>query len=134
MAGKDYKTGKVDFSNTSVEVLLTSAANRQAEAALPKAERKRTVKERRREEERKPRRLHVDFPLEIKERLVRLAEREGVPVSQLITFLLIEPLERMENTSNPLWGYMKISRCARYDSFIDVDKRLKEVQNEKKDK
>lgn len=128
MAGKDYKTGKVDFSNTPVEVLLTSAANRQAEAALPKAERKRTIKERQRQKERQLGRMYIDFPPGIKNRLVALAEQEGVPISQLITFLVIEPLAKMERTSNPLWGYLKPSRCARFDSVIDLEKRMKEEE------
>ncbi len=126
MAGKDYKSGTVDFGNTPVEVLLTSAGQRQAEASLPRSERKRAIRERRRQKERQAGRMYLDFPVEIKDRLVALAKREGVPVSQLVTFLVVDPLEKMERTDNPLWGYLKPSRCAKFDQVIDLEKLIKD--------
>lgn len=126
MAGKDYVTGVVDFGSTPVEVLLTSAGQRQAEASLPRSERKRAIRERRRQKERLAGRMCLDFPVEIKNRLVALAKREGVPVSQLVTFLVVGPLAKMERTDNPLWGYLKPSRCAKFSSVLDLEKLIKD--------
>jgi len=126
MAGKDYTSGTVDFGSTPVEVLLTSAGQRQTEASLPKSERKRAIRERRRAQERLSGRIGLDLPVELKGRLVALAKRESVPVSQLVAFMLIDWLPQMENTTNPLWGYLKPSKCAKYDQVIDLEKRNKE--------
>ncbi len=113
-------------ANSSVDALLAATERREKEAHLSHAERTRLARLRRREKDRQRGRLHIDLPVEIKDRLMALAKREGVPVSQLIVFMVIGPLTEMEAASNPLWGYLKPSRCAKFDSVIDLEKRLKE--------
>mgnify|MGYP001180964080 FL=1 len=130
-AKKDTEAGLVDFSapvgaDAAVTSLLTSAGRRQAEARLSKPERARKVRERRRQKERMNGRIGLDLPVGMKERLVRLAERESVPISQLVAFLLAAPLQEFEQAQNPLWGYTRPSRCAKFEFTIDVEKRIRE--------
>jgi hypothetical protein len=129
-ARKDKDSNLVDFSyperDPAVSALLTAAERRQAESRLPKQERTRKQKERRRQQERKAKRINLDLPVELKHRLMAMAENEGVPVSQLVAFLLIVPLREMEDERNPLWGYKIPSKCAKFDWVIDLEKRLNE--------
>jgi len=67
----------------AVESLLGQGQRRQAESHLPKNERSRKKKERERAQKRIPGRIGLDLPVELKHRLMVLAQKEGVPISQL---------------------------------------------------
>jgi hypothetical protein len=66
---------------------------------LPRNERSRKKKEPERAEKRKPNRINLDLPVDLKNRLELLAKKEGVPMSQLVAFLLYEPVSQLENRS-----------------------------------
>jgi len=120
----------VDFSQVgtdeAVSALLASAGRKQADSRKTKPERNRKARERRRQAERMSGRIGLDLPVPMKRRLVALAAREGVPVSQLVAFMLIDPLADMEAATNPLWGYTRPSRCAVFVNTIDLEKRMNE--------
>lgn len=76
----------------AVESLLGQGQRRQVESHLPKNERSRKKKERERAQKRIPGRKGLDLPVELKHKLNALAHKEGVPISQLVAFLLYESI------------------------------------------
>ena len=76
---KNDTDGFTSFDNLpgmdpAVESLLGQGQRRQHEARLPRNERSRKKKERERAEKRKPNRINLDIPVDLKKRLEQLAE------------------------------------------------------------
>jgi hypothetical protein len=111
----------------AVESLLGQGQRRQDEAHLPRNERTRKKKERERAEKRKPNRINLDIPVDLKKRLEIQAKCEGVPISQLVAFLLYEPLHLLETKAISLWSYKTTSRCPKFDCNLDLKRRAEEV-------
>jgi hypothetical protein len=127
---QDRSANFVEFpapvSDPAVGALINATERRQADSRLPKLERTRKQKERRRQQERQAGRINLDLPVEIKRHLVALAEKESVPISQLVAFFLIDPICAMEEGQPLIWGYKGPSKCPKYDSVIDIERRLQE--------
>jgi hypothetical protein len=129
---KNDAKGLTNFENfpgvdPAVETLLGHVQRRQMESRLPKTERSRKKKERERAQRRKPNRINLDLPQDLKKRLELLAKREGVPISQLVAFLLYEPLYQLERQTISLWGYKTASGCPKFDCNLDLKRRAEEV-------
>ena len=128
----DTSKGMTSFTDLSavdpaVESLLGQGKRRQDEAHLPRTERSRKKKERERAEKRKPNRINLDLPVDLKKRLVHLAMKEGVPISQLVAFLLYEPVNQLESRAISLWGYKTASGCPKFECNLDLKRRADEV-------
>ena len=128
----DTTKGMTSFDNLpgvdpAVESLLGQVQRRQVEAHLPKNERSRKKKERERAEKRKPNRINLDLPQDLKKRLELLAKKEGVPISQLVAFLLYEPVFQLEKRTISLWGYKTASGCPKFECNLDLKRRAEEV-------
>ncbi len=111
----------------AVESLLGQGQRRQVESHLPKNERSRKKKERERAQKRIPGRIGLDLPVELKNRLIGLAQKEGVPISQLVAFLLYESINLLEQERISLWGYKTISTSPKFDSNLDLQRKAKDV-------
>lgn len=111
----------------AVETLLGQVQRRQVESHLPKNERSRVKKERERAQKRRPNRINLDLPQELKKRLEILAKKEGVPISQLVAFLLYEPVLQLEKRAISLWGYKTASGCPKFECTLDLKRRAEEV-------
>jgi macrodomain Ter protein organizer (MatP/YcbG family) len=111
----------------AVDSILGEVQRRQVEARLPKNERSRRKKERERAEKRKPNRINLDLPVDLKKRLEHLAKKEGVPVSQLVAFLLYEPVQQLESRAISLWGYKTASGCPKFECTLDLKRRAEEI-------
>ncbi|OGO28632.1 MAG: hypothetical protein A2Z16_03180 [Chloroflexi bacterium RBG_16_54_18] len=111
----------------AVESLLGQGLCRQVESHLPKNERSRVKKERERAQRRKPNRINLDLPQDLKKRLELLAKKEGVPISQLVAFLLYEPVFQLEKRTISLWGYKTASGCPKFECNLDLKRRAEEV-------
>lgn len=111
----------------AVESLLGQVQRRQVEAHLPKNERARKRKERERAQKRKPNRIHLDLPVDLKKRLELLAKKEGVPISQLVAFLLYEPVQHLEKRAISLWSYKTASGCPKFECNLDLKRRAEEA-------
>ena len=111
----------------AVESLLGQGQRRQTESHLPHNERSRKKKERDHAQKRIPNRIGLDLPVELKNRLEELAKKEGVPISQLVAFLLFEPVSLLEQKRISLWGYKTASRSPRYESNLDLKRKSEEV-------
>jgi hypothetical protein len=128
----DTSKGMTSFTDLSVidpavESLLGQGQRRQDEARLPRTERSRKKKERERAEKRKPNRINLDLPVDLKKRLEHLARKEGVPISQLVAFLLFEPVHQLESRVISLWGYKIASGCPKFECNLDLKRRADEV-------
>jgi hypothetical protein len=128
----DPSTGMTQFTNLpsvdpAVESLLGQGQRRQEDARLPRSERSRKKKERERAERRKPNRINLDLPVDLKRRLENLARQESVPISQLVAFLLYEPVCQLERKEISLWSYMTASGCPKFDSTLDLKRRAEEA-------
>jgi hypothetical protein len=111
----------------AVESLLGQGQRRQDEARLPRTERSRKKKERERAEKRMPNRINLDLPIDLKKRLEHLAKKEGVPISQLVAFLLYKPVRQLESRAISLWGYKTASGCPKFECNLDLKRRAEEV-------
>jgi hypothetical protein len=110
----------------AVESLLGQGQRRQMESHLPQKERSRKKKEREHAQKRIPNRIGLDIPVDLKSRLEDLAKSEGVPISQLVAFLLYEPVFLLEQKRISLWGYKSASRSPKYDSNLDLNRKAAE--------
>ncbi len=113
----------------AVNLLIDQGDHRQADSRLPRSERSRKKKERERAQKRKPHRINLDLPLDLKKRLEAQAKLESVPVSQLVAFLLYEPLHLLEGKSISLWSYKIPSHCPKFDCNLDLKRRLEEISS-----
>jgi hypothetical protein len=111
----------------AVESLLGQGQRRQAESHLPRNEQSQKRKERERAQKRLPHRINLDLPQDLKTQLERLAKKEGVPVSQLVAFLLYGPVHQLENRTISLFGYKSASGCRKFEWNIDLNRRVEEV-------
>lgn len=128
----DTSKGMTSFTDLSgvdpaVESLLGQGQRRQDEARLPRVERSRKRKERERAEKRKPNRINLDLPVDLKKRLEHQAKKEGVPISQLVAFLLYEPVYQLESRAISVWGYKTASGCPKFECNLDLKRREDEV-------
>ena len=112
----------------AVESLLGQGQRRQIESHLPQNERSQKKKERERTQKRKPNRIHLDLPVDLKKRVEMLAKKEGVPVSQLVAYLLYFQVDQLENHMISLWGYKTPSGCRKFEWNIDLKRHAEEIQ------
>ena len=111
----------------AVESLLGQGQRRQAESHLPQAERSQKRKERERAQKRLAKRINLDLPLDLKKKLETWAKKEGVPISQLVAFLLYDPVQQLDKRSISLWGYKTASHCPKFEFNLDLKRRADEV-------
>ena len=122
-------TGFDDLSgiDPAVESLLDQGQRRSVESHLPKNLRSQRKKERERAKKRLANRINLDLPVDLKRRLESLAKKEGVPVSQLVAFLLFIPVLQLETRRVSLWGYKTSSGCRKFEWNIDLKRYGEEV-------
>jgi predicted HicB family RNase H-like nuclease len=122
-------TGFDDLSvvDPAVESLLDQGQRRNNESHLPKNLRSQRKKERERAQKRLANRVNLDLPVDLKRRLVILAKKEGVSVSQLVAFLLYSPVHQLETRMISLWGYKSTSGCRKFEWNIDLKRHAEEV-------
>jgi hypothetical protein len=97
---KDTQQGFTSFNDLpgvdpAVESLLGQGQRRKEESHLPKEKRSQRKKEQERAKKRLANRINLDLPIELKKQLEMLAKKEGVPVSQLVAFLLYNPVYQL---------------------------------------
>ncbi len=122
-------TGFDDLSavDPAVESLLDQGQRRSVESHLPKTLRTQRKKERERAQKRLAKRVNLDLPIDLKKRLEILAKKEGVPISQLVAFLLYGPVHQLETRMISLWGYKMSSGCRKFEWNIDLNRHAEEV-------
>ncbi|GAP06178.1 hypothetical protein ATHL_01024 [Anaerolinea thermolimosa] len=134
-------------ADEQVAEILSDRQRHFDELRLSREERERLLKMRRKEEEkkrrekekargRKPNKVTVDIPAELREALERIAGKESVTVSQVITFFLFEAVERYEKKEISFWGFKHPSESPRYDWILvhPKDEERKEKLESRKNK
>jgi hypothetical protein len=109
----------------AVADIMDSYQQRQAEASLPPAERRKKKRERekmQRERQkaraRLARRVNWDLPPTLKHEIVALAETHRVPASQLAALLLHQGLLQLKAGEVELEGRKQSSASPRYDANL----------------
>lgn len=99
----------------AVADLLSGLEQKQAETKLPRREREKKVRERAKIQARREQRVTYDLPPHIRQNVKDLAEKEGVPASQLVTLALLRFLRDLAQQQIDLGQYKQPSRSPRYD-------------------
>ena len=99
----------------AVADLLDGMERKQAESQLPKREREKKAKERKRAEARYPSRLNVDLPPRVKALVKALAARERVPESQLVALACARLLAAIDAGEVDLTDYKRPTKSPKYD-------------------
>ena len=99
----------------AVADLLSGLEQKQAETKLPRREREKKVRERAKIQARREQRVTYDLPPHIRQNVKDLAEKEGVPASQLVTLALLRFLQDLDQQQIDLGQYKQPSRSPRYD-------------------
>lgn len=105
----------------AVADLLGGMEQRHEERSLPRKEREKKAKERRRAEERKPSRLNLDLPPRVKQGVKDLAARESVPESQLVTLAIVRFFEDLKAGRVKLEDYKRPTKSPKYDWVLEID-------------
>jgi|APHig6443717497_1056834.scaffolds.fasta_scaffold117471_2 hypothetical protein len=112
---------QVIYDQTTAD-LLGNMQQRKSERQLPESERKKRIREKARMEKRRINQITIDIPSNLKPKLFALAEKEGIPVSQLVSALFLPNLKKLETGEISFWGFKRPSRCARYESVLDLER------------
>ncbi len=99
----------------AVADLLSGLEQKQAETKLPRREREKKVRERAKIQARREQRVTYDLPPRIRQNVKDLAEKEGIPASQLVTLALLRFLRDLAQQQVDLGQYKQPSRSPRYD-------------------
>lgn len=105
----------------AVAALMQHQDERDAEARTPKAERVKRSKDRKKAEDRLPGRVNLDLPPGLKKQVFDLAEAEGVPASQIVAFLLIDGIRRLQSGELITDPYRRPSGSPRYTWNLDIE-------------
>lgn len=131
-----------------VASILNEGERRLEEKKLSREERTRLIELRRKEEERKKKqreksearkgnRLSIDLPIVLNQQIKEIAQHEGTTISQVITFLLYEAIDRFVNKEISFWSHKYPSRSPRYKWNLIHPKdteRMEEHQEQEKRK
>lgn len=117
----DDETGFIDFgeatrmADPAVSALLNQGERRQSESRLPQKDREKKKKEREKIRARRPFHTTYDIPIELRQRIKDLAEKERVPASQIAALALLRFVRDYETRAIDLLGYKVASSSPRYD-------------------
>jgi hypothetical protein len=104
----------------AVADLLSGMEQRQNESHLPAKERKKAVRERNKIRSRRDFRVTYDLPPKLRQRIKTLAEKEGVPASQLVTLALYRFMDAYQKKEIDLGLYKESSKSPRYDWNLKI--------------
>ncbi|GAP11800.1 ribbon-helix-helix protein, copG family [Bellilinea caldifistulae] len=131
-----------------LRLLMEETERRAEESRLSPEERKKLAQMRKREEEKKRKekaramareknRVTTYLPTNLRERIERIAEKENVSMSQVITFFLFEAVERYDKGEIGFWGFKHPSESPRYNWILvhpqDVE-RTEKIESRKSKK
>lgn len=110
-----------EWLDPSVAASIGGAGQRQAEARLPRQERKKKVKEKAKSKKRLAHRVNWDLPVSLKQRIKKIAEEHLVPESQVAGLLLLQGLQGLDSGAFDLDDYKARSNSPRYEWTLDLE-------------
>jgi hypothetical protein len=99
----------------AVADLLSGMEQRESESHFPAKERKKAARERSKIRSRREYRVTYDLPPKLRQRIKTIADKEGIPASQLVTLALYRFLDHYQKKEFDLSTYKEISKSPRYD-------------------
>ncbi len=100
----------------AVADILADAERKKRLTSLPKAERARARKDAARHK------VGLDLPPDLHETLRQIADKENVSISGLVAFLSQRGIEDYKAGKIDLFPHKRISRCARFEYVLILDK------------
>ncbi|HUI87518.1 MAG TPA: hypothetical protein VLX61_02210 [Anaerolineales bacterium] len=100
----------------AVADLLSDLDRRRRLSALPKSARKKARRDAARHK------VGMDFPPELHEELRQVADKEKISISSLAAFFAKRGLEEYQAGHVDLYPYKRISRCARFEYILSLEK------------
>ncbi|MBI9051180.1 MAG: hypothetical protein JEZ00_17285 [Anaerolineaceae bacterium] len=123
MAKKDLQRRTV--IDPAVADLLSGMERKESESHFPVKERKKAIKERNKIQSRKENRVTYDLPAKLRQIIKSVAEKEGIPASQMVTLALYRFMDQYQNKEIDLGQYKEISKSPRYDwNLVIPDKEI----------
>jgi hypothetical protein len=111
----------------AVETLICQGQRRQSDSHLPKKKYSRKKKERDQAQKCLAKWINLSLPVDLKNNLEVSANKEDVPISQLVTFLLYSSVYQLESHIINLWGYKPASGCRKFEWNINLKHHSDEV-------
>lgn len=103
----------------AVADMLSDMERKRRIASLPKSRQEKARKDAARHK------VGMDLPPELHDALRRIAEKEHISVSGLVTFCLYRGVVDYEAGKVDLSPYKRLSRCARFEYVLDLSKMEK---------
>lgn len=100
----------------AVADLLSDMDRRKRLASLPKAAQKKARRDAARHK------VGLDFPPALHDELRQVADKEKISISSLAAFFAKRGLEEYQAGNVDLYPYKRISRCARFDYILSLEK------------
>ena len=104
----------------AVADLLSGMEQRQSDSHLPMQERKKVARERNKIRARRESRVTYDLPPKLRQQIKKLADKEGIPASQLVTLALYRFLDGYLKKEIDLGQYKETSKSPRYDWNLKI--------------
>jgi hypothetical protein len=104
----------------AVAAIMGDRDRKEAEARLPREERSKKSKERKKAADRLAGRVNLDLPPALKKQVFDLAVEQGIPASQIVAFFLADGLRRLAAGEVDLRPYKRASESPRYDWNLDI--------------
>ncbi len=112
----DKSLNRRNVVDPAVAEMLSDMERKQRIASLPKAQQEKARKNAARHK------VGLDLPPELHEALRRIAEKEHISVSGLVTFYLYRGVVDHGAGNVELSPYKRLSRCARFEYVLDFSK------------
>ena len=104
----------------AVADLLSGMEQRQSDSHLPSHERKKVARERSKIRARRESRVTYDLPPKLRQQIKKLAEKEGIPASQLVTLAMYRFMDEYLKKQVDLGQYKETSKSPRYDWNLKI--------------
>ena len=111
----DERLARKQVLDPSVADLLSNMEQKYTESQLTRSERRKRNRERAKIAARRESRVTYDLPPALRQHMMKLAEKERLPASQLVTLALIRFLEDLKSGQIDLGIYKEPSQSPRYD-------------------
>lgn len=127
MSGKSLKRRQI--LDPAVADLLAGMEQKQAESQLPRRVREKKARERAKIQARRSHRVTYDLPPVVRQKIKKIAEDEGLPASQIVSFALVRFLTNHALGNIDFGIYKQPSRSPRYDwNLVIPDEMLSELK------
>jgi DNA-binding transcriptional LysR family regulator len=120
----DDKLTRKPILDPAVADLLANMEQKQVESQMSRSERRKRNRERAKIAARRDARVTYDLPPALRQHMKKMAEKEHLPASQLVTLALIRFLEDVKQGEIDLGVYKEPSESPRYDWNLVIPEEM----------